>query len=809
MPTRCTGAALGAIVEEAFGPLSHELIDDDPSGFTRALGNWYRLNYLLATDHGSAQLEPRMSVWHKTAFRLLYEWWTASYQEPSSSLAASLEFARSCNDLESIPPEDGGLEREQWQLVLRRLQVTRWPEGDITEPSEAAMDGGSERHYHERMTQLFLSEFVYASSYVLTERAGHLQALREARQDGAQFAFRQKLGWGLLHNSCHSDKIPSTAAEDGTGTPRDGDQSSVPEDPVDLDTLSPGPIIEPCSWLEEDGDWDRNLPYYLWDVQQRRTVESSRIRSRPEYTAISHTWGRWTKLSPIQIEGVPWRVPQNTRFEVQQLADLLTEVPGKPQYIWFDLLCIPQDGSIIGAREISRQAAIFKGARHVIAWMNDVDSFLGLQHLARWQLLQLLRFRAEEDNTRCDAMVLDGWGGFAWERTGLLVPCESQPAENWRLNPWFTSLWTLQEVSLRPDVWLCTRDWKFLSCDGAAPLSLGGFVSILEEFTNTGRRDRHAAIRHNWERGSHLALIELHQWRARSGLSKLASLSRVDVITLASLRECKERRAEAIMSALGVKDWYNEELDKIEAGREDEFRAKLERDLVLGSYPVKFVHELCRKIPGDFFGAFVKRLDPALHEMLAYTSPAGIAGSMLPFTEPLSHPVTHSSIRAMTTRRIPAYTHTSVLAWSVLATGQVRMPHACLASLKSLLEGPDQATVATGGVIPNKTTPEQDGVLPADFLDKFGDPDCDIDNPAWLYLNRWMFDRTRQLHAVVVEYAFVWRDPSASQAMLWVSGVILERLPQGSLVRRTNFTGFDRHAAVDLEKVDSVDWIVD
>lgn len=55
----------------------------------------------------------------------------------------------------------------------------------------------------------------------------------------------------------------------------------------------------------------------------------------------------------------------------------------------------------------------------------------------------------------------------------------------------------------------------------------------------------------------YLRIFELNQWQFRFGLKRLLRLDRISRLSLADRRKCKNRRAEAIMSALGVTDWYD------------------------------------------------------------------------------------------------------------------------------------------------------------------------------------------------------------------------------------------------------------
>lgn len=152
--------------------------------------------------------------------------------------------------------------------------------------------------------------------------------------------------------------------------------------------------IAPCPWL----DRSRTLalfPHYLWDTQKRETVETSRLVTRPAYTVISHTWGRW-KLADNGVDhpGVPWLIPLNARFDARNLPDLLSHVPGGNRYIWLDLVCVPQGNvdsvlSRVRKQEIGRQASIFGNAQYAIAWFNDYDSFGSLELWISWIVRRL------------------------------------------------------------------------------------------------------------------------------------------------------------------------------------------------------------------------------------------------------------------------------------------------------------------------------------------------------------------------------------------------------------------------------------
>lgn len=202
------------------------------------------------------------------------------------------------------------------------------------------------------------------------------------------------------------------------------------------------------------------LPFYLWDVAGSKTVETRTLSSHPAYTTISHTWGRWIKDSPVVSQGVPWKVAQNTGFAVQDLPEILRKVPGNSPYIWFNLVCIPQEGhDMLKAQEAFRQAMIFRGARHVIAQLNDVHDFDGLHHTVGWMLLRLLQLQSPSLERHYRTATEDAWLRIRGRPSNLLDPRSDKSFFEYNeLHPWFTSLWALQEITLRPGMRLCTKD---------------------------------------------------------------------------------------------------------------------------------------------------------------------------------------------------------------------------------------------------------------------------------------------------------------------------------------------------------------
>jgi hypothetical protein len=668
----------------------------------RGLTHWYRLNYHAATKP-SERFNIAFSREQLLSYQLLYEWWTAQYQDPAFSLHAILEYISSCPEafICSLDGINAQAEAEEaWKLVLGFLRLRQWPRGDISGPHPEPPPRLG-RHYHERMLLLFMCEFLFDSCYApLNESKRSFEYRADVRRQAAVYAYAQRFAWETYMEHKSVCVLEGMAEEEPTKiTP------SLPGvflRPHDL-FLARGPVLNPCPWLSNDIDELNNMPYHLWDIENSCTVITSALAFRPDYVAISHTWGRWVKGSPIAMKGVPgWRVPQNKLFDIQDLPSLLKKVPGGMRYAWMDLLCIPQDGSIIGTQEIARQAKIFQGAKYAVAWLNQVHSFEGLRSILQWQALQQLVLQSKEDEEIRNACINKTWQAIGGKQSGLLQARNGHLCwENIGLGSWFTSLWTLQEVCLRPDMWLCTADWSFLSCgtDSNVPMPISGLVAVFHTWKE-GADDRlMIPLELDPEKQSHVALWELVSWHWRTGLIKLLGLDRAAVISLGDRRECTGRRAEAIMSVLGVTQWYKNALATKDPMLSLE---ELERDLVLDKYPLDFVNELAAAIPADMFSALQKlNIDTARGGSIQDIAQEG---TMLPFSR------THAYYEDADNFRVggfPSVTHDSVARWRVQRDGSVLIPQACVIGSPATASDPS----ATEKVLPAQLK----GCFPSDI----------------------------------------------------------------------------------------------
>ncbi|KAJ9607198.1 hypothetical protein H2200_008270 [Cladophialophora chaetospira] len=466
-----------------------------------------------------------------------------------------------------------------------------------------------------------------------------------------------------------------------------------------------GSCIEACPWLESRRDRTK-YPFYLWDLQKKRTVSVHELSQDPEYICISHTWGRWhdpaEEFAPI--DNVPWLVPRNSRFNVQDLPEML-EAAFDVEYVWLDLLCIPQNRSELALLEISRQAAIFTMAKTVVAWLWDVRSWSGLSGITEWLAHFCIQNRGDVEEDLPDSPVC--------QETEMVSKDAPQDHPHTPIG-WFTSLWTLQEACLRPDILLLNHDFEVFTV-GGAPATLDSLAALfnfaigqyphspyetlinrprftqdleegtyaeLEQLNPIGCIRRRRALERAPENiGS---FYEIYDVFLSSGTSRLYSISPTGLLYLGQHRQCTSRRAEAIMSAVGATDWFNTYVA--------EHHSAPEVDLIHGLYPCSFVNEVARKSGAVFYAtvasdlSYLEGVVDASNGAWRPINPLLGIGSLLPFT------MTRTILLPQERNSQSWYGHTSISSWHIESDGRVRMPQAgVVATCIAGLSGNDKA----------------------------------------------------------------------------------------------------------------------
>lgn len=578
---------LGEKVEDVFSQRDSSLM-----GWKRAIANWRQLEKAMNGEGVSPSLAPLLN----SSWAIISEWISGDLQEPE--LTAAIQDWISGIETESTwPPQAAD--------VASKLAVASQY---YDAPPCLRL---SDSIYHAKLFDCFRAEFFNHQFLELGMMELQEDALYTIRSAALQHAAARRLASSL----CMASQNMAASHLPGRSS-----------------------ILESAPWIER-GRKEEELPYFLWDIAAKRTVVVNQLNIVPSYTCISHTWGRWRKEPSVTVKGVEdWEVPQNTKFRVQDLPQIFADLEWNTPYLWFDLFCIPQDGSLKALEEISRQAKIFSHCSQSIAWLNDIPSWDGTQKAVDWLLANYLLSTSTLHITRNSGLV-EKHAARARIRVELLKPRSLLEKSGNLLREkvlrrneevellthagpvgWFTSLWTLQESFLCPHMTLVDAFWRPLTSSGGAIIALDNLVSLIDlvnafDKAAPPQADRTELAWISWPKGPK----QLAAFGILTDLKHILLPSRTAALVLGNRRQCSESRAEAIMSVAGATQWYERHVAQYH-------KPPPENDLLLGTYPLPFAQEAAEKMGGRFYTCLIpgQRFESAKREI----------GSMLPFTSP-------------------------------------------------------------------------------------------------------------------------------------------------------------------------------
>lgn len=590
---------------------------DRSTPWNTALNNWALFRRTVHTTAGPRKAGTQgkspflnlLSPAQLSSFEALEQWWTSSYFDTAATQAV----------IESLES-------------LRKSPV-------FTERACLAKGPATGSHYQWTSAIHFCAEFLPQRWEPFDPLKGIVRLLA-VRRESVELAITQRLAYTI---------------------------TDQPVSPENLSRIQSYPEL-----VKRDNGWFSRItfvenPFYLWDALLRKTVMVDELPQLPKYTCISHTWGRWRKNSSVAVPGVDWPVPENTQYDVRELPQFLGQLGDR--YIWFDLFCIPQSGDDERMNiEIGNQAAIFRKSERCIAWLNDdhVTSWDSLRKALKWLALRYLRATNLSAPIGINASL------------GLAAEAASEPVELMNKGSpvgWFTSLWTLQEASLCPNLQLVSRDWTEFG-DGKSSLSLSTLlasVGVMKEYAGIENprvffgsfaepyREK-VVMKDNSTRTWPTGVRSLVKFSRDVSLNRvLKDLHPMTILTDASRREYTGDRAEGIMSAINVTDWWREAKGHglgIATGRPP---------ATLDGYPLPFVQEAARKLGAAFFLSYANpsRVQPSLQTF----GPGGFASgsrTMLPFAPSnMSEGGNHALSISMVD-------HESVASWRITEEGHVR-----------------------------------------------------------------------------------------------------------------------------------------
>ena len=170
----------------------------------------------------------------------------------------------------------------------------------------------------------------------------------------------------------------------------------------------------------------------------------------PPYSVLSYTWGRYEKrprrpeYERLQISGIDWEIPPiaEAHFSVQDFETVIEELRRHHDFAWIDIACIHQEDEILKAAEIGQQARIFANARSAFIWLCRTPGDIHERILRQtWSLWEMYWEDAQED------FVFDAG---VENRFIEVLDAAMVTITEISQDPYFSSLWTLQEYLYRP-----------------------------------------------------------------------------------------------------------------------------------------------------------------------------------------------------------------------------------------------------------------------------------------------------------------------------------------------------------------------
>ncbi|KAK4197892.1 hypothetical protein QBC40DRAFT_332622 [Triangularia verruculosa] len=373
----------------------------------------------------------------------------------------------------------------------------------------------------------------------------------------------------------------------------------------------------PFGWNSVPGYWPKRLIHVESIVSAERDDETvyhlgdTKIKE-PEYSTLSYTWGRWRIKGPeaatspaLPVTGTPWPIPavDSKHFTVDAFRTVVEQIASQGvDWVWIDIGCIdqrrdnPQEDFINTQApiEMGRQAGIFKRAKNTYVW--------------------LCRLKNAELSAAVDGVQQYGLYLFEYiHGAHHKEPIPNDIVQMLKVNfdrifsdPWFSSLWTLQEVVLRNDALVLSTEGLPIPWMRTAFTEHYTYLTMFINHCKNIYQDLERAIeltqrRSTFWRASHQAISAIHDIRKQilqAGLYYLFSTNPNVQYGTARYRNAsrKEDRVYAIMQIYNLRVGKsanpnsNPTLDELET----EFAGAINgRGAILGQY---FVHT---QDPGD------------------------------------------------------------------------------------------------------------------------------------------------------------------------------------------------------------------
>ncbi len=170
------------------------------------------------------------------------------------------------------------------------------------------------------------------------------------------------------------------------------------------------------------------------------------LQDKPNYEALSYTWGDSKKRKEIRCNGQSATVPKNLYTALQNLR-----LPERHRTLWVDAICINQRDNSEKSSQIRIMPHIYQMAQTVLVWIGKADD-------RTRRTFSEVRRLAATPKADTDPIYSSDGGAFS----GI-----SRDLSSMLLRDWFKRIWVVQEVSVcRKVIVVCgalSIDWDDLS----------------------------------------------------------------------------------------------------------------------------------------------------------------------------------------------------------------------------------------------------------------------------------------------------------------------------------------------------------
>jgi hypothetical protein len=202
-------------------------------------------------------------------------------------------------------------------------------------------------------------------------------------------------------------------------------------------------------WRHVVGSWPRRL-VHVPTMTSRERLEGNfyGLDKEPRYGIITYTWGRFpgNQEPHVDIKNVPWTIPTVSadHFKAAEFEQIIKKIGKKVDYVWIDIACIDQEDEAAKMDEIRNQIAIFAKAERVYVWLCRLTTTALEDILSNIFICEM--YLHSRDEKSLGKNLADSYCALALSLRDLFK------------DPWFSSLWTLQEGTLRSDAFVLSRE---------------------------------------------------------------------------------------------------------------------------------------------------------------------------------------------------------------------------------------------------------------------------------------------------------------------------------------------------------------